>query len=136
LKAEYNLAANKKVRFVLEPSEDWVAAETETLRALVGASEIVTDPDFLPAANTPALIASIGKMHMPIDGLIDVDAEKARLQKERDKAEAELKKVCAKLNDANFAERAPKAVVDENKKRREDFKARMAQLDEMLENLS
>ena len=136
LKAEYNLAANKKVRFVLEPAEDWVAEETDTLRALVGAGEIAVDPEFLPAANTPALIASIGKMHMPIDGLIDVDAEKARLQKERDKAEKELKKVCTKLNDANFTERAPKDVVDENKKRREDFKARIEQLDEMLANLS
>ena len=136
LKAEYNLAANKKVRFVLEPAEDWVAGETETLRALVGASEIAVDAEFLPAANTPAMISSIGKMHMPIEGLIDVDAEKQRLTKERDKAEKELKKVCAKLNDANFSERAPKEVVDENKKRREDFKARLAQLDEMLANLS
>ena len=38
--------------------------------------------------------------------------------------------------DSKTAERAPKEVVGENKKRREDFKARIAQLDEMLENLS
>ncbi len=136
LKAEYNLAANKKVSFVLEPAEDWVAAETETLRALIGAREIVVNPDFLPAANTPAMIASIGKMHMPIEGLIDVDAEKARLTKERDKAEKELQKVCAKLNDPNFTERAKKEIVEENKRRRQDFKARLTQLDEMLANLS
>ena len=135
LKAEYNLAANKKVTFVLEPAEDWAADETETLRALVGAGQITVDPEFLPAANTPAMISSIGKLHMPIDGLIDVEAEKKRLNKERDKAEKELKKVSAKLNDGNFTERAPKEVVEENKKRREDFKARIAQLDEMLENL-
>jgi valyl-tRNA synthetase len=136
LKAEYNLAANKKVSFVLEPAEDWMAAETETLRALIGAREIVVNPDFLPAANTPAMIASIGKMHMPIEGLIDVDAEKARLTKERDKAEKELQKVCAKLNDPNFTERAKKEIVEENKRRRQDFKARLTQLDEMLANLS
>ncbi|MFT5413678.1 MAG: valyl-tRNA synthetase, partial [Verrucomicrobiales bacterium] len=135
LKAEYNLASNKKVKFVLEPAEDWVAAETETLRALIGASEIKVDSEFLPAANTPAMISSIGKMHMPIEGLIDVDAEKKRLTKERDKADKELQKVCAKLKDTNFTERAPKQVVVENKKRREEFKARIKQLDEMLENL-
>ena len=136
LKAEYNLAANKKVSFVLEPAADWVAAETETLRALVGAREIAVNPGFLPAANTPALIASIGKMHMPIEGLIDVDAEKTRLTKERDKAEKELQKVCAKLNDPNFTERAKKEIVEENKKRRQEFKARLTQLEEMLANLS
>ncbi|MGI9244089.1 MAG: valine--tRNA ligase [Verrucomicrobiales bacterium] len=136
LKAEYNLAANKKVSFVLEPAEDWVADETETLRALIGAREISVNADFLPAANTPAMISTIGKMHMPIDGLIDVEAEKARLTKERVKAEKELQKVCAKLNDPNFTERAKKEIVEENKKRRHDFKARLTQLDEMLANLS
>jgi len=136
LKAEYNLAANKKVKFVLEPAEDWVAGETETLRALIGASEIVVDTEFLPAANTPALITSIGKMHMPIEGLIDVEAEKARLTKQHEKAEKDLKKVSTKLNDQQFIENAKADVVDEAKKRREELKARLAQLDEMLENLS
>ena len=75
-------------------------------------------------------------MHMPIDGLIDVDAEKKRLTKERDKADKELQKVCAKLNDSNFTERAKPEIVEENKRRRHDFKARIEQLDEMLANLS
>ena len=81
------------------------------------------------------MISSIGKLHMPIDGLIDVEAEKKRLTKERDKADKELQKVCKKLNDSNFTERAKPEIVEENKKRRHDFKARIAQLDEMLENL-
>ena len=68
--------------------------------------------------------------------LVDIEAERKRLEKELAKVDAELKKVSAKLADANFTERAPKEVVDENKRRKEDFNGRREQLAEMLANLS
>jgi valyl-tRNA synthetase len=137
LKAEYNLAAKRTVRFVLIPESgsDWIALETETLRALVGAEAILCGEEYLPAAQTPTLLTALGKLYMPLEGLVDTDAERKRLEKELAKIDAELKKVSSKLNDANFTERAPKEVIDENKRRREDFKSRQSQLQEMLANL-
>ncbi len=137
LKAEYNLAAKRNVRFVLIPESgnDWIALETETLRALIGAEAILCGEQFLPSAQTPTLLTALGKLYMPLEGLVDTDAERKRLEKELGKIDAELKKVSSKLNDANFTERAPKEVIDENKRRREDFKTRQTQLQEMIANL-
>jgi len=137
LKAEYNLAAKRNVRFVLirGPGEDWVEGEAETLRALVGAEAILCGEEYLPAAQTPTLLTGLGKLYMPLEGLVDTEAERARLEKELARVDAELKKVSGKLNDANFTERAPKEVIDENKRRREEFKGRQGQLQEMLANL-
>ncbi len=136
LKAEYNLAAKKNVKLVLISDNDWINGETETLRQLAGAEEILCGEEYLPAAQTPSLLSAVGKIYMPLEGLVDVDAEKKRLEKELAKIDAELKKVSAKLADTNFTERAPKDVVDENKRRKDDFKNRREQLAEMLGNLS
>jgi valyl-tRNA synthetase len=135
LKAEYNLGARKNVKFVLIPAEDWVSGELDTLRQLIGAEEILCGEEYLPSAQTPSLLTPVGKLYMPLEGLIDTEAEKERLERELAKVEIDLKKTAAKLADANFSERAPKEVVDENKRRKEELKSRQEQLKEMLANL-
>ena len=51
---------------------------------------------------------------MPLEGVIDFAAERARLAKARGAAEAEAKKVQAKLSNADFLARAKEEVVEEN----------------------
>jgi len=100
LKAEYNLAA-KKVRFLIEPdaSQASVAEELGTFALLAGASacEILTPALAGETDNAPAALTAIGKLYMPLAGLIDVAAEKARLDKELEKIAKELEKSENKL---------------------------------------
>ncbi len=137
LKAEYNLAASKAVRFLLEPAEEWVADETDTLCLLAGAAgiELARGAADAPAGKAPAAITPLGKFHMPLDGLIDVEAEHARLGKELQKVEAELKKVTAKLENEKFTSRAPAEVVEEMRQRMESWNRRRDQLGEMIDGL-
>ncbi len=135
LKAEYNLAASKNVTFVVEPSGDWVSREAQTLQVLSGAKEVLCGEEFLPTAQTPSLLTSLGKLHMPLEGLIDVDAEKKRLKKEVEKTQKELEKVAKRLNDPKFVENAKEEVVEENKKRRDDHRNRLSNLEEMIATL-
>jgi valyl-tRNA synthetase len=136
LKAQYQLAGNKNVKFILDPEADWASEELETLKLLCGAGEIDVQAEFLPPAGMPTFLTPIGKMYMPLDGLVDLDAEKERITKELGKVEKDLKAAAAKLANANFTERAPKEVVDEIKQRRESLKIKREQLQEMLANLS
>jgi valyl-tRNA synthetase len=69
---------------------------------------------------------------LPLAELIDLDAERKRLQAARAKAAAELEKVRAKLADENFVKRAPEAIIAENEERRENFAAELARLDAAL----
>lgn len=67
------------------------------------------------------LTAGGASFGIPLSDLIDMDAERDRLTKELAKIEAEIEKVDKKLANKNFTERAPAAVVEEQKSRREKF---------------
>lgn len=113
LKAEYNVAANKNIRFIIPSTETapWSEQELSTLALLTGAKEIATDPSFQADKGTPSALTPIGQLFMPLEGLIDVEAEKSRLNNELAKVEKEFSKAQAKLNNPNFVERAkPEAV--------------------------
>jgi valyl-tRNA synthetase len=72
---------------------------------------------------------------LPLKGVIDVAAERARLTKEMQKADADIARVDAKLNNPNFMARAPEEVVEEEREKREEAHARKAKISEALERL-
>lgn len=73
---------------------------------------------------------------IPLDGLIDLAAEKARLSKEIDKAKAEIEKIDKKLGNEAFVAKAPEKVVALQNERRTDYRAELEKLTEALENLA
>ena len=72
---------------------------------------------------------------LPLKGVIDLAAEKARLAKEMAKAEADIKRVDAKLGNEKFVANAPEEVVEEEREKREDAMARKAKIAEALDRL-
>ncbi|MGB5903609.1 MAG: valine--tRNA ligase [Xanthobacteraceae bacterium] len=72
---------------------------------------------------------------LPLKGVIDLGAEKARLAKEMAKAEADIKRVVAKLGNEKFVANAPEDVVEEEREKREDAMARKAKIAEALDRL-
>jgi valyl-tRNA synthetase len=67
---------------------------------------------------------------MPIEGLVDLAAERERIAKEIAKLEAELATVQAKLANKSFVQRAPSAVVAEHRQREINFLRKLEQLRE------
>jgi len=72
---------------------------------------------------------------LPLKGLIDFSAERARLDKELARAEADIKRVDAKLANEKFVANAPEEIVEEEKEKREAAVARKARIVEALERL-
>jgi len=72
---------------------------------------------------------------LPLKGVIDLAAERARLAKEMQKADADIARVDAKLNNPNFMARAPEEVVEEEQEKREEAVARMTKIAEALDRL-
>jgi valyl-tRNA synthetase len=72
---------------------------------------------------------------LPLKGVIDVSAEKTRLDKELAKAEADIKRVDAKLANEKFVANAPEEIVEEEKEKRDAAKARKDKILEALERL-
>jgi valyl-tRNA synthetase len=72
---------------------------------------------------------------LPLKGVIDLAAEKVRLDKEVAKADADIKRVDAKLSNEKFVANAPDDIVEEEKEKREAALERRAKLTEALERL-
>jgi valyl-tRNA synthetase len=72
---------------------------------------------------------------LPLKGVIDLSAEKARLDKEIVKADADIKRVDAKLSNEKFVANAPEELVEEEKEKREAAVERKARILEALERL-
>ena len=72
---------------------------------------------------------------LPLKGVIDLSAEKTRLEKEAAKADADIKRVDAKLGNEKFVANAPEEIVEEEKEKREAAVARKAKIVEALERL-
>ena len=73
---------------------------------------------------------------LPLEGIIDIAAEKGRLSKELEKITQEVAKIDAKLGNADFMARAPEEIVEEQHERLSAFNERAAKLGEALSRLS
>ena len=72
---------------------------------------------------------------LPLAGVIDMDAERSRLNKEIDKARAEIAKIDSMLANPNFLKKAPEAVVEENRERKVDFEGQVVRFEAALKRL-
>ncbi|WP_397382331.1 valine--tRNA ligase [Prosthecobacter sp.] len=133
LKSTFNI--NKRVRFVLKPNTELPAHEIEVLRILLNAEPLDVDASFAPTQGTPSALTPLGTLFLPLDGLIDVEAERARIGKEVAKVESELEKVTAKLADEKFTSKVPQKVLDEHQQRKTDWQEKLAKLKEMMSAL-
>ncbi len=91
---EMKLDPAKKLKFILKPAGDLAAAEIEVLKLLLNAEVIeVVAQNWTPAKGTPSASNALGEIFLPLEGLIDLAAEKVRLTKEQEKIQAEIAKV-------------------------------------------
>ncbi|MEO7935443.1 MAG: class I tRNA ligase family protein, partial [Dokdonella sp.] len=101
-------------------------ARTESQRSLADGED---EP-----ASASAIIGDL-RVLIPLAGLIDLDAEKSRLNKEIKRIEGEIAKCNGKLGNDTFVANAPAAVVDQERQRLADFTSTLSGLREQLERL-
>jgi len=90
--------------------------------------------DGLPKIDAP--VATVGSARFMLNVEVDITAERARLQKEIARLEGEIARSTAKLSNPNFVERAPAAVVAQEKERLATFLAKLEQLKDQLDKLN
>jgi valyl-tRNA synthetase len=139
IRGEMNIAPGKPLDVLLQNAGDrdkrWLEASRQSLNTLgrLASIEVLAADAEAPESAT-ALVGEM-KVLIPMAGLIDKEAELVRLEKELDKLTRELEKSQNKLANKNFVERAPSAVVEKEKKRAEEQRKAIAQLNEQLEKI-
>ncbi len=95
-------------------------------------AELAIDEE--PPVSAAALLGEM-RLLVPMKGLIDVDAERTRLGKQLEKAEAELARAKGKLGNENFVNNAPAEVVTQERARATEFEKTIAQLSDQIAKL-
>ncbi|MGH8022425.1 MAG: valine--tRNA ligase [Limisphaerales bacterium] len=133
LRRQANIPANKKVKFVFQPNGQ--AVDAEVLKMLLNAEAVEVRTVFVPGKNVLAVRHEHGDLFLPLEGLVDIEAERNRLKKELEKIEAELAKVEQKLANPNFTLKVPAPVLEEHKKRLADWQAKREHVSAALASL-
>jgi len=117
LRRTANITANKKIKFILKPARALATHDVEVLKLLLNAEAVEVNANYQPGKNTMTVRAELGDLFLPLEGLIDKEAETARLKKELEKIEADIVKVEQKLANPNFAQKVPPQVLAEHQQR-------------------
>ena len=134
-RSEMNVPPSRKAKVVIESAyADTFNAGAVFFKRLAYAGEVeINQPIDDPSAVT--IITDDAKVYMPLGDLIDFEAERARLNKERDAVLKDITFVENKLNNPGFVSKAPEKVVAEQRKNLEVYKEKLAMLDERLKAL-
>ena len=136
VRAEMNVPPSKKAKIIIVPTDDKRPAMEdgkEYFKSLASASEveIQDNKDGIPEDEVSVVIDGV-ELFIPLDELVDFEKEKERLNKERDKALAEIKRVEGKLNNPGFVNKAPAKLVEEEKAKKEKFEEILHTIEERL----
>ena len=139
LRLSHNIAPGKKIAYYIKAANEAAAAfltkELAGVQSLLNASEVTIGMEDYKAedgAGAPSLLCNAGAIFLPLTGLIDVAAEKAKLEKQKGELLGWIKGSEAKLNNAGFVAKAPAKVVEDARAQLADLKEKLARVESAL----
>ncbi|MFL6799258.1 MAG: valine--tRNA ligase [Xanthobacteraceae bacterium] len=138
VRAEMNMTVAVEIPLVLVGVAKATQARAErwgeTIRRLARLSTISMAP--APPPGSVQLLVRSEVAALPLKGVIDFAAEKARLDKEMARIDSDIARIDAKLGNADFVARAPEEVVEGEREKREAAQTRRVKIREALERLA
>ena len=134
-RAEMNVPPSRKAKLYIATkyTEDFTNGSV-FMNRLASASEVEIGEEF-EIEGSVSVITESAKIYIPLNELVDFEAEKARLQKELDAAKKDLEFVENKLNNPGFMAKAPEKVVAQQRDAQAKHKAKIAMLEESISKL-
>jgi valyl-tRNA synthetase len=139
VRAEVNVPPSITTKLLVQGASDGTLARAgrwiDAIRRLARVTEIEV-LDGAPPKGVAQAVVGEATLLLPLADVIDLGAERARLAKDRAKVEGEVKKVRAKLDNADFMAKAKEEVIEENRERLADAEAEIARLDAALARIA
>ncbi|HEY2962511.1 MAG TPA: valine--tRNA ligase [Pyrinomonadaceae bacterium] len=140
IRSEMNIKPGERVPVMIASPDPKLravfASAKDQISRLVRASEVSISENLeAPKASARAVLLGGAELAVPLEGLIDFEQERQRLNREQQKLQAEATKLEAQLGNPNFVERAPAERVNELRARIADIAQRSSQLRQTVENL-
>ena len=135
-RSEMNVPPSKKSAVHFDtPFEDTFRSGVVYIQRLASATEVTVGGDF-DTEGAVNIVTADAQIYLPMNELVDLDAERERLTKELEKAQKDLAFFEKKLNNPGFVNNAPAAVVEKDRASAEKIKDKINLLEESLKNLA
>ena len=137
VRGEMNVPPGTRIPLILKGASAETQGRVAEHRALIDRLARLSDIGFGDAVPAGSIQDVVGEatIVLPLADVIDLEQERARLQKEIDRTDGEIAKIDKKLSNRGFIAKAPSAVVEENRERREEAEQARAKLAEALKRL-
>jgi valyl-tRNA synthetase len=129
-RSQLNVPAGAKIPLLLIGADKDAEARLERYQDLIDRMarlDYSTSADTAPAGAVTFVLEG-ATVALPLEGIVDLPAEAARLRKEIGKIEADVAKMDQKLGNAEFVKKAPEEVVEDLRERREEAEGARAKL--------
>lgn len=140
LRSEMNVPLGKKAEAILFGQDREMVATLETGRSylinLGGLSELainLTQPE-KPEQAVTAIVSGV-EVYLPLKGLVDLEKEIGRLQKDLDNLAKEIARLTGKLANAGFTAKAPAEVIEKEQEKLKDYEAKQEAVKERIASL-
>ena len=115
LRSDYGIPPGKRIDYMIRPdtkaSAAFLADDSVAIRAALRAERVTVDMELKPEKAMPSGVSQLGTVYLPVDDVIDVDAELKRLDSELGKINGFILNATRKLENESFVSKAPEAVV-------------------------
>ena len=132
---EMGVVPSRKAKLFVETKyPETFSGATAFFEKLASAASLEVVEDYADE-NAVKIITDSATIHIPLGDLVDFEAERARLKKELDTMESEIKRAEGKLSNEGFVSRAPAAVVEAEKAKLEKYKEKRDSIKEAIAKL-
>lgn len=134
IRGEMNIPPSKAINVFLKSSKI-TSAQERYIKSLVKIEDLVVDENLdKPKASASAVVKGCD-IFIPLEGLIDVNLERARIEKEISRLLNSYNGVRKKLENENFVSKAPAEVIEREKQKMNDWQKALEKLQSILEDL-
>ena len=139
LRSGMNVQPGHRARLMVRPAEgraEVLLSQESTFRRLAAVSKMsLLGPDEKPGEKTVSAVCAAGEFFIPLGELVDLEAEKKRLNKEKDRIEGEIRRGEGKLSNPGFIGKAPAQLVESEKAKLETNRQMLAALEKQIAEL-
>ena len=143
IRAERNIPSSARLQLVLAVGDDYKKTILEGYQSIIAEHARCADVRVRRSGGsgeynvgqTAMAMAGDVEVIVPLEGLVDPAAEKAKLQKQLEKVAKDRDHVRRKLNDPNFTSRAPAEVLDKDRARLAEAESAVARIEDALKRL-
>lgn len=139
IRSEVNTPLSKKIKLMLKAKDNQVLESLKKNQSYIerfcNPEELIIATELAAPDKAMTAVVTGVELFLPLEGLINIDEEIARLEKELEKWTKEVDRVQKKLGNEKFISKAPQAVVDEERSKEKDYLEKQATVKARIEEL-